>query len=624
MRQIRDTVDLVDAHYWALQVHRDWKARSRVNDLIASGQWHVVWNDLTGEEFDPLVENVYVEALEDKAFSAASLVPQIFVGPSTGTRKDRGEIQAQNKRKVFLSYMQASNYDRLRVKWLLDYYEHGAAYGFPWADWREEVRQPYFLRADPRHAYPLAHDSSDNLAAVFFAKQRRMIDVASEWGIDHPGLQELRRFRGAQRIDEESVVEELWYFDQERQGVAMYQASATELNASRYRYQNPEADLTALGSQAFWLAPMEPHGLSRCPVVEDKRATHDGEYRGALDPMIPQLRVAQNLMARVLDDVEFQTGAPVVMENIDNPEDWGPHAVLEGDGQGSPRAEFVRQPVNFEANQHIQAQLEAARRVGKFPQQRTGEAGASIVSAKGTQALMGSYNSEMAQSQRDAADMLRQLLTVTAEYDVVWCDTRKKVLGFDEGESFDLSYTPSKLFKDDDFRVVVTFGGGLGLEQSQYMVQLATARNMGGMARRTFMQKSGLVENALREEDEIFLEELTAGFLAFAMQQAEQGNVQPLMKAAEAVDSEDETSRQAILQAIKEIYAIPAGGSGMPGPAPGQGDPMLQAASLEAGGIPGSAEGLQPGGMPGIGPELQKALPASVGRALASVAPGAG
>ena len=76
------------------------------------------------------------------------------------------------------------------------------------------------------------------------------------------------------------------------------------------------------------------------------------------------------------------------------------------------------------------------------------------------------------------------------------------------------------------------------------------------------------------------------------------------------------------MAAIKEIYAIPAGRSGIPGPAPGQGDPMLQAASLEAGGIPGQAEGQPPGGAPGIGPELQSALPASVGRALASVAPG--
>ncbi len=157
----------------------------------------------------------------------------------------------------------------------------------------------------------------------------------------------------------------------------------------------------------FWLSPLEEHGLSRCPVVEDKRPTHDGEYRGALDVMLPQLRVAQNLMARVLDDVEFQVAAPVIMEGIDNPEDWGPHAILESDGSGTTKAEFVRQPINFEANQHIKEQLDSARRVGKFPQQRTGEAGASIVSAKGTQALMGSYNSEMAQAQRDSAHMLK-------------------------------------------------------------------------------------------------------------------------------------------------------------------------------------------------------------------------
>jgi hypothetical protein len=623
VHDVRDTTDLIDAHHWALQTHREWKSRSRVNDLIANGKWHVVWNDLTGQDFDPLVENIYIEALEDKAYAAAGLVPQVFVGPSTGTRLDRGEKQAQDKRKVFLSYMQASGYDRLRVKWLLDYYEHGAAYGFPWLDWNAEPKQPFFLRHDPRHAYPLSHDSQGNLSGVFFAKQRRLVDVESEWGSDHGALQQIRTFRGQERLEGNVPVEELWYFDAGKQAVALYQASANELNSTKYQYQSPDRGTLDAGSKAWWLSPLEEHGLSRCPVVENKRPTHDGEYRGALDVMIPQLRVAQNLMARVMEDVEFQVGAPVLMEGIENPEDWGPHEIMEGDGSGNSKIEFVRQPINFEANQHIKEQLDSARRVGKFPQQRTGEAGASIVSAKGTQALQGSYNSEMAQAQRDAALMLRELLSVTAEYDVSWADTRKKVLGFDEGESFELSYNPSSMFKGDDYRVVVTFGGGLGMEQSQYMVQLATARNLGGMARRTFMQKSGLVANAIREEDEIFLETLTEGFAAFAMQQAEAGNVQPMVKAAEKVDDEKMTAREAVLSAIKEIYAIPAGGQGTPGPDPGPGDPLLQQRSLEAGGIPGNAEGLPQGG-PGIGPELSKALPASVGRALASAAPGSG
>lgn len=623
MRDVRDTADLLDAHHWALQAHRGWKARSRVNDLIASGRWHVVWNDLTGEDFDPLVENIYLEALEDKAYAAASLVPQVFVSPSTGTRQDRGEKQAQAKRKVFLSYMQASDYDRLRVKWLLDYLEHGAAYGFPWADWDEEPRQPFFLRHDPRHAYPLSHTSKGELSGIFFAKRRRLVDVTSEWGADHPGVVDLRRFRGNERLGDDAPVEEMWYFDGSKQGVALYQASSAELNSTKYRYLAPDRNLDPQ-SQAFWLSPLEDHGLSRCPVVEDKRPTHDGEYRGALDAMIPQLRVAQNLMARVMDDVEFQVASPVVMDGIDNPEDWGPHAVLEGDDSGkTPKVEFVRQPINFEANQHIQAQLEAARRVGKFPQQRTGEAGASIVSAKGTQALMGTYNSEMAQAQRDAAAMLQSLLSVTAEFDAQWCDSRKKVLGFDEGESFDISYKPSTMFKGDDYRVVVTFGGGLGLEQSQFMVQLATARQLGGMARRTFMQKSGLVDNAIHEEGEIFLEQLVEAFQAFTLQQSEQGNIQPMLKAFDKVDGEKMTAREAVIAAARESFAVPAGGSGQPGPAPGGMDAMLQQRSLESGGIPGGAEG-QAAGAPGISPELRSAMPASVGRALASIQPGAG
>lgn len=614
--RVRDAADLVDAHEWAMRRHNDWKSRSATTDLVAANKWSQVWASLSDEP-DPLVENTLLEALEDKAAAAASVVPRIQVAPSRGTRADRGETDAERKRRVFVSYQQRSNIAYLRSQWNLDWFQHGARYGLPWVDFNEETRFPWFLRQDPRHAFPLSHDSRGNLTSIFFTKQRRIQDIEQEWGKQHEAIQQLRTDRHQANLRPSTTVEEVWYFDTDHWGVALYD-SASLGDMNDWNYRNPQTVVPKQSGRAYWLAEREAHMMSGCPVIEDKRPTFDGEYRGALDAMIPGLGVAQALMSAVLADVAQQIGAPVLLDNVINPEDFGPEAILEGTGDGRARMEALRQPSNFEATGHIDRSLESTRRVGKYPQQRTGEAGASIVSGKGTTALMGNFNSELAEAQRGQLAFERDLLARTAEFDAKWCDTRKRVLGFDDGTAFEETYTPSILFKNDDYRVDMTFGGGLGLDQQNFMIQLATAKNLNGLSMRTFMQKTGLVDDVLGEEAEMLLEQIAAGFVQFTIQQAmESGNMQPLIELSEAIDGENKTARAAVIDTIKKAFAVPGGQpNGQPGPAATP-DAILQNRALEAGGIPGNAEGLP--APPQITDSLRRMLPGNLSRAQGEV-----
>ena len=615
MATIRDEIDLIEARTWALNVHSDWKRRMKTSDLIAGGHWSTVWPDLTGAPSDPLVENVYIEALEDKANSAAGVVPALFVAPSTGTRADRGETQAQEKRKVFVSYMQRSREEKLRIKWFLDWFQHGAAYSMPWADWASAGRFPFFIRHDPRFAYPLAHDTLGRLTSIFFSKQRRVIDLEQEWGYDHPALVELKRFRASNDIDENEDVEELWFADNDKWGVGIYHSQRHDMG---FRYRDPTL-MPNVDGHVYFLAPPEPHRMMHCPVVESKRETFDGEYRGPLEVMTPQIQVAHNIMARILEDMELQLGAPVILDNIENWEEFGAYAHLRGDGQGPANVEYARPPSNFEATQQVQLQIESARQAGKYPQQRGGEPGASISSAKGTNVLMGAFNSELAVAQMDMANFYQDTLAGTAEFDVQWCNREKKVIGFDQGEDYNITYVPGELFRNDDYRVMVSYGGGAGLDRQQHLIQLALMRNSGAMSTRTFMQQSGLIDNVLQEERDQALDVVSQGFFAFAMQQAQAGNVQPIQDFVNRIDDDDETTRAAIMETIKTMFAQPAptpGGGGGGSPA----DALLEARSLEQGGIPGQAAGLP--APPAVGEGLQRALPGSAGRLANQIAPG--
>jgi hypothetical protein len=317
--------------------HSEWKNRSVVTDLVASNKWAAIWDDLSDEP-DPLVENTLLEALEDKAASAASVEPRLLVAPSSGTKLDRGEMQAAKKRKVFRSYMQRSNLETNRELWNLDWFQHGARFALPWVDWRADPRFPYFVRQDPRTAFPLAHDTRDNLTAIFFSKQRRIIDIRNEWGYAHPAILELQSRRHQSRLAPDDPVEEIWYFDSQNWGVALVDGALRQTGGN-FRYTDPRAIVGQNRKHAIWLAPLEGHMLSSCPVIEDKRPSFDQEYRGAVDGMVPGLKVAQQLMSAVLEDVAQQIGAPVLLDNVLNDEDYGDGSVLIGDGNGKATME---------------------------------------------------------------------------------------------------------------------------------------------------------------------------------------------------------------------------------------------------------------------------------------------
>lgn len=387
---------------------------------------------------------------------------------------------------------------------------------------------------------------------------------------------------------------------------------APDMDSNLFSYMAPTGEMGA-GSMIRWAVPPHPHRLDGCPAILKARRAPDGQIRGALDPMIPNLRVAQNVMARILEDLERNVYAPDLIEGVENPEDFGPGALLIGTGEGRMRYETARRPANLEALQQVALQTEYARGAAAFPQQRSGEFGASIASAKAVSSAMGSYSVQQGWSQRDVALFYRNCLSRLANFDEQWCPGQKEITGWDEGEIYTDRYDPSAFWKGD-YRVEVGFHN-VGLDEHNYLIRLGVAKNMGGLARRSFMRKSGLVDNPLGEEREIALENVTDAFQALMFQQASAGNPEPLSRFAREVDGDKGSVRQAAMRVIRDLYTVPEQGQGSQGEGtPSQVTQMVR--SMEQGGIPGQAEAL-----PEVGGGLASILPPGAVPALNEAAP---
>lgn len=616
-------LDLRHLRSTAVQAHAPWKQQIIICDKVERGEWEILWPDMSVEDANPLVENIYAEALEDKTITAGAMPPTLATQPTRGTRRDAGERNAASRRRVGMGYWERSNVRKNLRKFYRDWLHAGMMVGSPWAtgfSGRDALpsseRFAYFEVVDPRTIYPLGWDSRGNLTAALMMRQRRIADLVADYGEFHPTLIEAK-VRHAMRGWQLEWLEEIWYADSRQWAVAIGDSILpANQQGLMFAQTGPE------GSAVIdWLVEPQLHGLGQCPIKAQARTTVNDVPRGALLDIIPQLRVAQNFMARLLDDLQASIYAPVVLDNIKNPTDYGLGAVLVGTGQGKAFIDRDRPPVNFEAQQTIAQIMEGARREAMEPAQRAGEAGAAIVSGKGTMALMGSFNAELAAAQGDLETLMTELTSVTAAFDETHCAGLKQIWVMDSsGTLADETYDPATLFKGDH-RFRVTYGDRIGLDENQRLTRVAMVKQLGGMSDRRFKELTGMVDDVLDDETETAIASMVAAYTELAIPQAIQaGDFGAMVKLWEKIDTDKKTVREAVFEAMKEV-SLPAAQEGAPGvgSAGGRADIMKLVRSMQAGGIPGRAEGQPPTMLPG-GPG--GGLPGPARRMAAETAPG--
>ena len=566
---------LLERRRWALEAHRTSKARQTRAERILRGEWRTVWPDLSETENEPVVENVFLEAAEDKAATAASIFPTFDVPPRRGTRADRAERESQLSRRVFVSLTQESRLDALHVGFYMDWFVHGLPAAIVWKDWTDDTGFPYAIQLEPRTLYPISWNAKGQLDEALIIRRRRLVDLIHEYGVTNPGLLRLGS-RNDGRIS--AMYEEIWWADKTSWAVGVaYERGMTDQD---FLYRRPDE----IGSDTTiteWLIEPRPHGLQGCPIVAQRAISADREIRGKLDAMLPPLKMAQALQLEVLLNVRRSMHAPPLVQNVENPEEWGPDAIMRGiRGPDEAVVAYPRPPTSFEAFTHIQDQLNSARGAGAFPQQRSGDPGASIASGQAVTMLQGSYNAQQAWAQQDMARFYTDLFGRLANLDEVQCGGYSKTIeGFDEGEAFSDTYDPAKFWKGD-YRVKVGFHA-LGVDAHTNLLNMGAAHRLGWLSRRTAMRKSGLVQNALAEERDIALDKLFDVFTELLQFQAANGDTSTLGEFINLIDSDEETTRSAMVKLFAQKAEQTAA---QPGQAPQLSPELMQMMSGAMGG----------------------------------------
>jgi len=362
-----------------------------------------------------------------------------------------------------------------------------------------------------------------------------------------------------------------------------------------------------------------PNPVGRCLVHVVERKGLDDEVRGQYDDVIWTQIARDRFATLALEAATKAVEAPLAVPDDMQELVLGADAIMRSNTPEKIR----RVPIEMPASAFSQDQvLERELRVGaRYPESRTGNMDASIVTGQGVKALNLGFDSQLRAYQSHLADGLREALCLCFEVDEkLWPDVEKSATWNDRGTPHNLKYTPSRDIKGNH-DVDVQYGLMAGLDPNRALVFGLQARSDKLISRDTLMRNLPMNVNVDQESRMVQIEEqrdaLGQGLAALAqslpaMAQMGQDPTIVLQQIASVIDDfrKGKPIEEAALTAFRppEVEATgtnpldPGATPGAPGSVPPSGGvlpPGMEPSGLPEGVAPGQAA-MGPGGRPDL------------------------
>lgn len=383
------------------------------------------------------------------------------------------------------------------------------------------------------------------------------------------------------------------------------------------RYEDKDQTILFLPERKnFVLMKMKnPTGVINAVMAVRPGIDSDAEQRGQFDDVM-WVQVARSRFAALsLEAATKSVQAPFALPADVNVMEIGPDATIR-----SANPEKIRR-VSLDIPQGVfaeQATLDQEMRVGsRYPQGRSGNVDASIVTGRGVQALMGGFDTQIKTAQAVLAQAFQEVMKICFIMDeTLWPDREKTVRGTVSGAPYEIKYTPKKDIAGEHW-VDVSYGMMAGLDPNRALVFGLQARGDKLISRDFLRRQMPWEMNVTQEEEKIDVETLrdslvqaVAGYAQAlpALVQNGQDPSQPLLALAKIVEGRQKG--EPIEKVVEKAFApSPApeqqtpealGGSPMPGEAAGaMGGSGVPQSGLMPGVAPGQ-QGMAPGGRPSL------------------------
>jgi len=501
---------------------------ARAGDVLAVRQGKIseVYPDFFPEGVDTNVVANFIDIVARDLSEVMAPLPAVNCS-SANQINDRARRFADNRTRIASNYF---NHSDLQVS-MYTGADHYITYGFlPFViELDQEAKLPRIRLENPRMAYP---EFDRYGRCIAFAKRYTL--TLGELVAQFPEYESQLLGPSGFKQDINNLVEIIRYYDKDQSVV--YIPSRQNLVLSQAK--NP---------------------LGKMMVVVAKRPSVDGEMRGQFDDVLGIQLLRNRFAMLAMEAAEKSVQAPIVLpQDVQELQLGGDAVIRTSNPAGVRRVELTLPQGAFTEQQLLNQEL----RVGaRYPEGRTGNIDASIVTGQGVQALMGAFDTQVKSAQAIFATALRDVISLCFEVDEMFFDEIKTIRGVDAGSPYALEYKPSKDIKKD-YSADVRYGMLAGLNPAQGLIFMLQALGGKLISKDMAMRELPFNVNVTQEQEKIEVEDMRNALIGSLqaytqaipqMAAAGQDPSDIVKKIADVIKSRQKG--QAIEDAIEEIFA---------------------------------------------------------------------
>jgi hypothetical protein len=271
------------------------------------------------------------------------------------------------------------------------------------------------------------------------------------------------------------------------------------------RYYDDQQSILYVPERNNLVLSQAKNPIGKMMVVVARRPSVDGEMRGQFDDVLGIQLLRNRFALLAMEAAEKSVQSPIVLPSDVNELEMGGDAVIRtANPAGVRRVDLNIPPGAFTEQALLQQELRTGTR---YPEGRTGNIDASIITGQGVQALMGGFDTQVKSAQAIFASSLRDVISVCFEVDEKFFDYEKTIRGVDAGSPYQITYKPSKDIKKD-YSADVRYGMLAGLNPAQGLIFMLQALGGGLISTDLAMRELPFGINVTQEQEKIEIENM--------------------------------------------------------------------------------------------------------------------
>jgi hypothetical protein len=272
------------------------------------------------------------------------------------------------------------------------------------------------------------------------------------------------------------------------------------------RYHDAEQDLIYLPDRNNLVLSRVPNPVGKCLARVRIRPSLDNQARGQFDDVLAVQLARARFAILQIQAAEKSIQAPIAIPQDVQELALGPDAIMRSANPQGIRRVGLELPAGVFTESGV---LERELRLGaRYPESRSGQIDASVVTGRGVQALQAGFDTQIKAAQAQFARLFEELLGLCFEVDEkIFGGIMKTIKGTDDGTPYTLKYIPSRDIKGE-YGVDVRYGIMSGMDPNRAVIALLQMRS-DKLVSRDYVRRELPVEiNVTQEEQRVDIEEM--------------------------------------------------------------------------------------------------------------------